>query len=106
MEIPPCPSDEGNVPHTFSIPSCREPALIRLELSSRRRVTRRASQRIDSISIHRVLEAEPRDRHSMSRIVLGLGIAVFCRSVGIHDDDGTGIMRRLDCFMASRLLSG
>jgi hypothetical protein len=74
MEIPRS-SDDGNVPHTFSIPSCRQLASIRVgELSNRRRVTRRASQRVDS-----VLEAELQDRHSMSRIILGLGIAVFCR---------------------------
>ena len=75
MEFPPCLSDQGNVPHTFSIPSCSQLASIRVgELSNRRRVTRRASKRVAS-----VLEAELLDRHSMSRIVLSLGIAVVCR---------------------------
>jgi len=51
--------------------TCLDP---REELSSRRRVTRRASQRVDS-----VVEAELQDLHLVSCIILGLGIAVFCR---------------------------
>jgi hypothetical protein len=31
-ENSPCPSDDGNFPHTFSIPSCKQPALITVQL--------------------------------------------------------------------------